>query len=156
VAHADELKEMASRYPTGVVVITARGPHGPAGFTAQTFVSLSLEPPLVSFAVASEGKSWATMRDATHFGVNVLRADQAELAVQFATSGIDKYDGVSWRPGPDGSPLLEGALAWLEGERVAESRYGDHDVVVLSAAHVEYGEGEPLIYHRRGFRSLES
>jgi flavin reductase (DIM6/NTAB) family NADH-FMN oxidoreductase RutF len=147
---------MASRYPTGVVIITALGEGGPAGFTAQTFVSLSLEPALVSFAVASEGRSWSTMRSATRFGVNVLRADQTDVATRFATSGIDKYEDVLWRPAPHGSPWLDGSLAWLEGERVAETRFGDHDVVVLSATHVEYSEGEPLIYHRRGFRTLES
>ncbi len=155
MSRADELKEMASRYPTGVVVITALGPGGPAGFTAQTFVSLSLEPPLVSFAVSSEGRSWSTMREASRFAINVLGQDQEDLAQRFATSGIDKYAGIEWAPAPGGSPWLGGTLARLEGELVARTQFGDHDVVVLSADHVEYGEGEPLIYHHRKFRSLE-
>lgn len=151
---AQLLKDMASRYPTGVVVVTANSESGPAGFTAQTFTSLSLEPPLVSFAVATAGRSWAKMSGATVFAVNVLADDQESVAQQFATSGIDKFAGIEWTTGPLGAPLLTGALSSVEGECVSRTTYGDHDLIVLAARHVTHRDGQPLVYFHRLFRTL--
>ena len=79
-----------------------------------TFSSVSLDPPLIAFFPASNSKSFKQLRTARTFAVNVLAADQEPLCRQLSTSGADKFDGVRWRPGPLGSPILDGAVSWIE------------------------------------------
>lgn len=151
VAH---FKEVLGRYATGVVVVTAMTPDGPAGFTCQTFGSLSLEPMLISFAAKTLSNSWPKIRDVGVVGVNVLRDDQESLARMFATSGVDKFANVAWTPGVNGAPLLAGALATLEGRVEVVATYGDHDVVVVAVDEARTEAGEPLVYYRGGFNVL--
>ncbi len=148
-------KEVAGHYVTGVVVVSASTSDGPVGFTCQTFGSLSLVPMLVTFSARSESQSWPRVRDATFVGINILSSDQESLARVFATSGIDKFDGVGWSKGPGGAPLLEGALAHLEGTIEAVSTHGDHDVVVVRVEYASSHPGSPLIYYRGGFGLLD-
>lgn len=151
IAH---FKEAVGHYATGVVVVSAVTDDGLAGFTCQTFGSLSLEPILVSFAAKSSGASWSRVRGAEALAINILAADQEALARVFATSGIDKFDGVGWSVGPLGAPLLDGALAHLEGRIVNSTTQGDHDIVVVSIDHVTSHSGAPLVFYRGGFASL--
>ncbi|HEY7930954.1 MAG TPA: flavin reductase family protein [Acidimicrobiales bacterium] len=151
VAH---FKEVLGRYPTGVVVVTAATPTGPAGFTCQTFGSLSLEPMLISFAATSRSSSWPKIRDVGVIGVNVLRSDQESLARVFATSGVDKFADVRWFAGKNGAPLIEGVLATLEGRVEVVATYGDHDVAIVAVDEASAHDGEPLIYYRGGFGVL--
>jgi len=151
VAH---FKEVLGRYATGVVVITALSPEGPVGFTSQTFGSLSLEPMLISFAATTRSTSWPKIRDIGVIGVNILRDDQESIARAFATSGIDKFANVAWSSGQNGAPLIEGALATLEGRVEVVATYGDHDVVVVAVDQARAQNGEPLLYYRGGFNVL--
>ncbi|HUY43602.1 MAG TPA: flavin reductase family protein [Acidimicrobiales bacterium] len=151
VAH---FKEVLGRYATGVVVITALSPEGPVGFTSQTFGSLSLEPMLISFAATTRSTSWPKIRDIGVIGVNILRDDQESIARAFATSGIDKFANVTWSSGQNGAPLIEGALATLEGRVEVVATYGDHDVVVVAVDQARAQNGEPLLYYRGGFNVL--
>ena len=147
-------KEAVGHFPTGVAVVTGRAGDGPAGFTCQSFGSLSLEPMMVCFGANLEGRSWRSMRDAGAVGVNVLAESQEALARAFATPGIDKFAGVGWAPGPQGSPLLEGAIAHLEGRVVSSVVHGDHDLVVVAVDFAQCHPGRPLIYYRGGFTGL--
>ena len=149
-------KEVVGHYATGVVVVTAHTSEGPAGFTCQTFGSLSLEPILVSVTARSNSNSWPKVREVGVVGINILSSEQEALARVFATSGIDKFDGVGWTRGPNGTPLLSGALAHLEGRIVAESTYGDHDIAVVEIDYVLSHAGAPLVYYRGGFGFLDS
>ncbi|OYV64386.1 MAG: hypothetical protein B7X07_06560 [Actinobacteria bacterium 21-64-8] len=151
VAH---FKEVLGRYATGVVVVTAMTREGPAGFTCQTFGSLSLEPMLISFAAKTLSNSWPKIREVGVVGVNVLRDDQEALARIFATSGVDKFENVAWTPGANGAPILAGALATLEGRVEVVATYGDHDVVVVAVDEARTSSGEPLVYYRGGFNVL--
>src|SRR5438270_13507717 len=110
------VRSVLGRFCTGVTIITAvDGADGPAGFTCQSFASLSLDPPLVSFSVARTSRSWPRIRRSGAFCANILSADQEGLCRRFATSGVDKFSGVDWHPGPaTGSPPLNGSLAWVE------------------------------------------
>ena len=148
VAH---FKEVLGHFATGVVVICADGADGPAGFTCQTFGSLSLEPPLVSFAANRAGQSWPKVREAGAVAVNVLADDQEVVARTFATSSANKFDGIGWSPSPGGAPYLAGALAHIEGRIVDVVTYGDHDIVVASVEHCVSHPGSPLMYYRGGF-----
>jgi flavin reductase (DIM6/NTAB) family NADH-FMN oxidoreductase RutF len=144
-------KEVVGHYVTGVVIITAQSPSGPVGFTCQTFSSLSLDPILISFAAKRVGHSWLAIRGAEAVGFNMLAADQADLARIFATSGIDKFADVQWTKAPHGSPLLQGAIAHLEGQILSVTTHGDHDFAVVAIDFVQADAGSPLLYYRGGF-----
>jgi flavin reductase (DIM6/NTAB) family NADH-FMN oxidoreductase RutF len=144
-------KEVVGHYVTGVVVITALSTEGPVGFTCQTFSSLSLDPILISFAAKSAGRSWLSVRAADAVGFNMLAANQADLARVFATSGVDKFADVQWSKAPHGSPLLEGAIAHLEGQILSVTTHGDHDFAVVSIDFVQADAGSPLLYYRGDF-----
>lgn len=140
---------------TGVVVITASTPDGPAGFTCQTFGSISLEPPLISFSARSASHSWPRIREVGVLGVNILSAEQEPLAKIFATTGTEKFAGVVWLPGPGGAPLIDGSLAHLEGRVLSVSAQGDHDIVVVGVDFVASHTGRPLVYYRGRFSTLD-
>ncbi len=150
----DDFKDVVGHFATGVVVVSAQTLDGPAGFTCQTFGSLSLEPALISFSASSQSQSWPRVRVASTVGVNILESGQESLARVFATSGVDKFAGVSWSPAPGGAPLLDGALAHLEGRIVSVTTQGDHELVVAEIDFVVRHEGRPLVYYRGGFGVL--
>jgi 3-hydroxy-9,10-secoandrosta-1,3,5(10)-triene-9,17-dione monooxygenase reductase component len=151
VAH---YKEVVGRFATGVAVVSAATPDGPAGFTCQTFGSLSLTPMLITFSAHSAGHSWPRVRDVGRVGVSVLAEGQGDVARVFATSGADKFAGVAWSPGADGAPLLEGALAHFEGRILGVTTHGDHDQVVATVDRALSHPGRPLLYYRGEFTHL--
>ncbi len=146
-------RETLGHYPTGVAVVTAVAEDGkPVGMVVGTFSSVSLDPPLIAFFPASTSKSFGQLRTARTFAVNVLAADQEPLCRRLATSGADKFDGVRWRPGPLGSPILEGAVSWIECtfEQIREA--GDH-YIVLGRVHELAVERStlPLLFFQGGY-----
>ena len=103
------LRAVLGHFASGVVVVTAAGPDGPLGFTCQSFSSLSLDPPLISFSPSRSSTTWPRIRSVGRFCVNVLADDHSGHSDRFARSGTDKYAGVRWRPGPadpSRAPLL--------------------------------------------------
>ncbi len=149
-----DFKDAVSRFATGVVVVTSQTPEGPAGFTCQTFGSLSLEPQLVTFAAAVDGRSWAQVRATGVVGINILSVDQVDEARRFATTGADRFATGEWTQGPAGSPLLVGAIAHVEGPIVSVQTHGDHDVAIVRADFVAAYDGQPLVFFRAGFTAL--
>lgn len=146
-------REVMGEFATGVVIVTAMASEGPVGMTCQTFSSVSLDPPLVSFIPARTSRSWPLMREAGHFCVNVLSAGQEELAGVFASKGADKFAGVDWRKAESGAPILLGALAYVDCRIEAVHAAGDHDIVIGRVrALSSCADGEPLLYHRGRFR----
>ncbi|MER7002039.1 flavin reductase family protein [Dactylosporangium sp. NPDC000555] len=145
---ADLFRSLLRRHAAGVVVITTGGQTRPAGFTATSFTSVSLDPPLVSFCLDRRSSSWPALEQASHVGVHVLTESQEELARRFATSGIDRFAApLRWRSGPHDVPVLEGALAVLVC-RVAERVHaGDHAIVLAEPIQGEHSDGAPLLYH---------
>lgn len=138
--------------PTGPAAPTA--PTGPAGFACQSFASLSLDPPLVSFMVARTSTTWPRIARAGVFCVNVLGADQGELCRGFAVSGADKFAGVEFDAAPvSGSPRLAGAAAWIDCTIQAVHTGGDHLIVVgrVDALGTADGETAPLLFHKGAF-----
>jgi flavin reductase (DIM6/NTAB) family NADH-FMN oxidoreductase RutF len=148
-------KEVLGHFATGVVVVTAATPDGPVGFTCQTFGALSLEPTLISFSAVSASHSWPRARDVGVVGVNILSADQEAIARVFGKSGTDKFAGIGWSPAPNGAPLIDGALAHLEGRIEFVTTQGDHDVVVVAVEFALSHHGVPLVFYRGGFTSLD-
>jgi len=117
-------------YPTGVTVVAATTPGGPEGMTIGSFTSVSLDPPLVSFAAGQDSESWAKMRDAGSFCVNVLAAEQSGTSTVFASKVTDRFAGVSTRSEATGSPVIEGCLAWIDCRTSAIHLAGDHEIVL--------------------------
>ncbi|QNG55869.1 flavin reductase family protein [Pseudonocardia petroleophila] len=143
------MRDVLGHFVSGIVVITAVGPDGPLGFTCQSFSSLSLEPPLVSFAPSRTSTTWPRIREVGAFCVNVLAADHQELSSGFARSGVDKFAGVSWRPAPSGAPVLDGVSAWIDCALRDEFDGGDHTIVVGQVQDLGADAARlPLLFYR--------
>jgi flavin reductase (DIM6/NTAB) family NADH-FMN oxidoreductase RutF len=148
---ARALREVMGRFATGITVVTAVDGAQPVGFTCQSFVSLSLDPPLVALAPAKSSTSWPRIRKAGSFCVNVLADTQAGICEAFARSGGDKFAGIDWSPGVTGAPLLGSSLAWVECRLEAAHDAGDHELVVGRVLSLNSGEGTPLLFYRSRF-----
>ncbi|MFJ8017171.1 flavin reductase family protein [Streptomyces sp. NPDC096339] len=145
------LRSVFGRFATGVVAVTASDPStgARAGLAANSFCSVSLDPPLVSFCVAHTSTSWPLVRAAGLLGISILGADQRDAATRLSVRGADKFGGLPWTRSPGGAPLLEGALAWLECAVEAEHPAGDHVIVVCRVLRLDASrEGEPLVFFR--------
>lgn len=151
----ERFKEVLGHFVTGVAVVTAFTSEGPVGFTCQTFGALSLEPTLISFSALTSSHSWPRARAVGVVGVNILSSDQELVARVFGKPGSDKFAGVGWTPGSMGAPLIEGALAHLEGRVQFVTSQGDHDIVVVAAEHAESFPGAPLIFYRGGYGGFD-
>ena len=156
LASAPELRRAFRRHAAGVAVVTAAGLDGPVGFTATSLVSVSVEPPLISFNLSRGASSWPTISVASHVGVHVLAGHQRELAARFARSGDDRFAPPTvWVPGPRRVPLLADTAVWLVSSIEHQLPAGDHVIVVARVLHVGGWQPdgvEPLIYHDGQYR----
>lgn len=144
----EAMRATMGAFCSGVVVVTALGDE-PLGFTCQSFVSLSMDPPLISISPAQRSSTWPKIREVGTFAINVLAEDHAGLSGQFAVSGADKYAGVDWRSAPLGSPILAGVSAWVECTLWREYEGGDHTIVIGEVTALDHEiERNPLLYYR--------
>jgi 3-hydroxy-9,10-secoandrosta-1,3,5(10)-triene-9,17-dione monooxygenase reductase component len=149
------MRAVLGSFCTGVVVVTAVGEE-PFGFTCQSFSSLSLDPPLISFNPARTSTTWPRIRQVGRFAVNVLAHDQDELSELFARSGADRFAEVDWSTSPLGSPILADVSAWVDCELVAEYDGGDHTIVVGRVRALEANpQRHPLIFYRGRYAPSE-
>lgn len=147
----EHLKDVVGHFATGVVVLTGMAGDDPTGFTAQSFVSLSLAPPLVLVCPARTSSTWPRLRSAPSVCLNVLAEDQQGLSDRFARSA-DKFAGVEWSRSPGGAPVLSGVCAWIEGRLVHEYDGGDHTIAVLEVTDLDSRPvARPLLFHRAGY-----
>ena len=142
-----------AQFASGVTIVTAwDGGQQPVGLTASAFTSVSLSPPLLLVCVAHNAQSYASLRGAGRFAVNILSAGQETLSNRFATStinGAEKFVGVAYRPGRLGLPVLDDAVAQIECSTVHAYPGGDHTIFVGRVEAVETRtETEPLLYFR--------
>lgn len=144
-------REVLGHFTTGITVVTALEDGAPVGFTCQAFSSLSLDPPMVVIAPAKTSTSWPRMVKAGAFCVNILDERQEAVARTFAVSGGDKFAGVDWHVGLAGTPVLGGALAWVECRLASVHDAGDHELVTGRVLHMGVGPGRPLLFYRGGF-----
>ena len=151
----ERMREVLGTFTTGVVVVTAIADR-PLGFTCQSFVSLSLDPPLVSFNPARISTTWPLIRAIGSFCVNVLAHDQHELSELFARQGVDRFADLTWRPSPLGAPIFENVSAWIDCEFAREYEGGDHTIVIgaVRALHADPLR-HPLIYYRGRYAPSE-
>lgn len=148
--------EAFRHHPAGVVVVTVDSGHGPAGFTATSLSSLSLDPPLVCFGIGVGSSSWPHLERATTVVVNFLAATQEFVARRFATSGIDRFGGpTAWHRLPTGEPALDGVAGRLRAtvERLVPA--GDHRLVIARVTDAWRGADQgPLVYHDGAYHTF--
>ncbi|APX22269.1 MAG: flavin reductase [Rhodobacteraceae bacterium] len=143
-------RDALGRFVTGVTVVTCATPDGPLGITANSFASLSLDPPLVLWSPAKGSQRYPFFVAAEYFAIHVLGREQSALCRDFARSG-DAFDEVPWQEGPHRVPLLEGCLSRFLCKRVADHDGGDHSIVVGEVLQVDTHPGEPLLFRGGGF-----
>jgi flavin reductase (DIM6/NTAB) family NADH-FMN oxidoreductase RutF len=155
---ADLFRALLRRHAAAVVVITAPG-EPPVGFTATSFTSVSLDPPLVSFCLAHSASAWPKVQSAEVIAVHVLTQEQESVARTFSTRGIDRFaTHGAWRPGPDGVPLLDGVLATMVCRIFQRVEAGDHTIVLATpeqGAHHADLAAAPLVYHDGRYAALQ-
>jgi len=146
-----------SRLPTAVTVVTATGPDGPAGLTANAVVSLSLDPALMLACLDRGSRTLRAVESAGRFGISVLGAGDEEIAAAFATKAPqpDKWEGIAWRE-RGGIPALEDAVAWVGCELENVIAGGDHVIVTGSVIDVEHRDGAPLVFWAGAYRPLDA
>lgn len=149
-------REVLGHFATGVAVVTTADDEGPAGFTCQAFNALSLEPALVVFAPSRTSLTWPRIEATRVFCGNILSDTQEALGRVFATKSDRKFDGVGWRPGTTGSPILHDALAWVECRLEVAHHGGDHLVAIGRVLDMGVGHGHPLLFYRGGFGRFEA
>lgn len=148
-------REAMGRFVTGVTVVTALEEGKPVGFTCQSFVSLSLDPPLVALAPAKSSTSWPRMAKAGSFCVNVLAEQQQELCRRFAVSGGDKFVGVDWHPSDDGgAPVIQGSLVSVNCRVELIHDAGDHELVIGRVLDLVVSDGSPLLFYKSAFGAM--
>ena len=143
-----QFRDALAQFATGVTVICTRGQDGHhVGFTANSFNSVSLVPPLIVWSLADSGTHLAAFESAEHYTVNVLAYDQIELARRFSRPHADRFAGVPYRIGAAGAPLIEGCIAWFECRHHAIHRTGDHSLFVGEVQTCERRNGIGLVFH---------
>ncbi|HEY2107960.1 MAG TPA: flavin reductase family protein [Candidatus Binataceae bacterium] len=151
----NELRRVMGHFATGVTVITTFSKEGKLhGLTANAVSSLSLDPPLLIICVDKKAESYASFEESGVFTVNILAADQEDISRRFAVSGGEKFEGVAFRRGGNGAPILNGALAHLECKLHACYEGGDHTIYLGLIDEAETREVKPLLFFRGGYREL--
>lgn len=148
------LRRVFGAFPTGVTALAALF-GGPVGLAANSFTSVSLDPPLVSVCVATGSQTWPLLRRAPRIGVSVLSHEQEEASRRLAARGVDRFAGLPWHPTEDGAVLLDRATAWFDCSVEREIRAGDHDIVLLRVHRLGTDPGTaPLVFHASRYRRL--
>ena len=144
-----EFRAALGMFATGVTIVTARGPDGELiGLTASSFNSVSLTPPLVLWSLAQAAGSMAALSTGSHYAINILAADQKDLAERFSSKRADRWLDVAWSPGAAGSPLLAGAVATFECFNRSRYVEGDHVIFVGEVERCAHRVGAaPLLFH---------
>jgi flavin reductase (DIM6/NTAB) family NADH-FMN oxidoreductase RutF len=142
-------------YATGVTVVTAIGPNGPSGATANAVTSLSLDPPMMLACLDRGSRTLTSVRAAGRFGVNALAAGQEELARRFSGKHPEraKWEGVEWTE-RHGCPRLAGGLMWVACELRDLIDGGDHLIVTGTVLEADSNDVQPLLFHRGDYRDL--
>lgn len=143
-------------FATGITIATTCDGQGrPHGLTANSFSSVSLEPPLVLVCIATRSAVHEAFYSSKNFGINILAEDQRRLSESFAATGEDRFRGVSWTRGPLGSPWLERALARFDCRTFERHPAGDHTILLGEVAAVHIEPGAPLLYFSSSYHTLK-
>lgn len=150
-----ELRRVMGHFATGVTVITTKDAEGnPQGLTANAFMSLSLNPPLVIISVDKGATCYSCFELQNGFTVNFLSEDQEEISRRFATKGADKFAGLQWHAGSNGAAMIDGALGYVECNITQCHDGGDHTIVVGEVVNVAADGDRPLLFFKGKYQRL--
>lgn len=150
-------RQSLGQFATGVTVVTARGLDGRfVGLTVNSFAAVSLDPPLILWSLTADSKLLPAFESCTHFAVNVLSADQADISRRFAGTRADKFTGLDLRVGAGDTPLINGCCATFECRREAQYPGGDHVIFVgyVERHHRSKEALAPLLFYAGHYRQL--
>ncbi|WP_417604124.1 flavin reductase family protein [Primorskyibacter flagellatus] len=142
------------KFITGVTIITCESGTGPIGITANSFASLSLDPPLVLWAPAKSSQRYPFYMAAEHFAIHVMGAEQSEISNGFARDG-NVFDVLDWETSEHGVPLIGGCLSRFECTRIAQHDGGDHSIIIGRVTRVMTRPGKPLAFFAGKYGAIE-
>ena len=149
------LREAFGHFPSGVIAIAAEVAGTRVGMAASTFVPVSLEPPLVSFAVQNTSTTWPQLKDVPYLGISVLGESHDEAARMLAAKTGDRFAGLQTVSTPTGAVFVEGTSVWLESSIEQLIPAGDHTIVILRVSDITvHPDVPPIVFHRSTFRRL--
>ena len=153
---ADSFRDALRRWPSGVTIVTTRAGDRIHGMTVSAFASVSLDPPLVLVCADKTSDTHGVIAEGGVFAVHILAAGQEALSNRFASKKDEhrRFEGVDWRPGVTGAPILPGVVAAIDCRVVSAHDAGDHVIYVGLVEAVETRAAEPLVYHAGNYRPL--
>lgn len=152
---ARTLRQAFGCFPTGVTIVSTRGPDGVfVGLTVSSFTSLSLDPPLILWALSSRSSSLRAFETSERFAVNILADDQVAISQRFASSSRDKFHGIETHPGLGGTPLIQGCSAYIECSFHSAQPGGDHVIFIGTVQRVQVSARPPLVYVGARYRTV--
>lgn len=155
VVDQDTFRRACARFATGITVATVLSPDGvPFGMTANSFTSVSCNPPLILVCVDYRSSILPHFRAAEYFGINILTETQRDYSVRFSQRQPDRFDGIDWRRGEHGVPLLAGSLAAMECSIYETVEAGDHAIFIAEVVRAEFCDGNPLLYFGSSYRRI--
>ena len=155
-ADSREFRDLMGHFCTGVTVVTGNLDGTPWGFTAQSFVALSLDPELVAVCPANSSDSWPSIARSGAFCVNFLKGTQEALSDRFAQTGMDKFEGIGWSAKATGSPVLDSGIAYVDCSLVQEVEAGDHQIAIGKVEDLGLldEQASPLLFYRGAYRQV--
>lgn len=152
--YAREYRQALAQFPTGVTIITCMSKIGPLGITANSFTSVSIDPPLIIWCPTKKSNRYAAFMQADYFSVHVMSAQQKELSLAFSKSG-QAFENINWSLNAHNVPLISECLACFECRRYADYDGGDHSLLLGLVEQVSVFEGVPLTFAQGRFISPE-
>jgi len=150
-----QFRNSLGKFATGVTVITMKAADGSLyGLTANSFSSVSLDPPLVLWSIGNNSQGFNAYQKAEHFCISILAADQDDIAMKFAKSDVAKFEGVSVTEGLGGCPIIDNAIATFECTMEATYPGGDHVILVGRVQRAHLNDGDPLLFYQGKFFEL--
>ena len=148
-------RKCCARFATGIAVATVTGEdETPLGLTVNSFTSVSCCPPLVLICIDYRCNILPAFRASSYYGINFLAQDQRSLSVRFSQREADRFDGIDWKRGVTGVPLIEGCLGQLECCVSQTVEAGDHAILIAEVITADWREGDPLVYYGSSYRQL--
>ncbi|WP_371795111.1 flavin reductase family protein [Streptomyces sp. NBC_01718] len=145
------LKGVHRTFVTGVTVVTTQHEGTPRGLAVNAFSSISLDPPLVLVCVQKTSSTYESLFGSRHLAINILAADQLDVAQTFASKSQDKFATIRWHSGEHGSPVIDGASAHLEAEICERLQTSTHTVFIARVLDAQHSDRAPLVYSAGGF-----
>ncbi|NGP45268.1 flavin reductase family protein [Bacillaceae bacterium SIJ1] len=153
--HQQTFKDVMSKYPTGVTVVTTQEEGGsPVGLTVNSFASVSIDPLLVLWSIDHNVNSRPTFLQAKRFAIHVLAEDQEDVCWTFAKKDIDRFASCAWNVSEHGLPVLEGAAAVFQCETYQVVDAGDHNILIGRVIDIQNNKKNPMLYYHRGIRKM--